>query len=245
MVVITAMNPIQELLIQLPSPTAANSPRNRPLPPPPPRPTAEQEARAFSETASPLERIPLFEESHHATLRESYPHLHNPYRFCLEHFVIDSEKLVGDWLRHNDTIICNRLTQKTDHGLMIREPNDGWWRRVEEENEPHVWPGDAFLVRRDEREYEYFTEPARQLPADWVPCAGTSAQQRDERVRAHRTLNKDRAKATCVVTYDYITVYTKMGRWRRKMVAYERGTPSPFTFEYYDARNHHPLFQDQ
>jgi hypothetical protein len=47
-----------------------------------------------------------------------------------------------------------------------------------------------------------------------------------------------------MVTYDYLTVYTKTGRWRRKMVAYEQGTPSPFTFEYYDARNHHPLFKD-
>jgi hypothetical protein len=238
------MNPIHELLIQLPSPSTSNSPCNRPLPPPP-RPMAEQEARAFSGTASPLERIPLLEESHHATLRKSYPHLHNPYQFCFEHFAIESEELVCDWLRHNDTIVCNSLIQKTDHGLMIREPNDGWWRRVEEENVSRVWHGDAFLVRRDEREYEYFTEPARQLPADWTPCPGTPSQQRDERARSIRTLNKSRAKATCMVVYDYLTVYTKEGRWRRKMVAYEQGTPSPFTFEYYDARNHHPLFKGQ
>ena len=127
---------------------------------------------------------------------------------------------------------------------MIREPNDGWWRRVEDENENRVWPGDAFLVRRDTREHEYFTEPPKQLPADWVPCAGTPAQQRDERARAMRTLNKDRAKAACTVVYDYITVYTTTGNWRRKLVAYEQGTPSPFHFEYYDARNHHPLFKD-
>jgi hypothetical protein len=47
------------------------------------------------------------------------------------------------------------------------------------------------------------------------------------------------------VVYDYLTVYTKEGKWRRKMVAYEQGTPSPFHFEYYDARNHHPLFKAQ
>lgn len=231
------MNPIHELLIQIPSPSA-NSPYNVPLPP---RPTAEQEARAFSGV---LERLPMFEESHHATLRESYPHLHNPHRFCLEHFPIESEEL-NSWLRHNDTILCEALIQKTDHGPMIREPADGWWRRVEEENAARVWPGDAFLVRRDEREYDYFTEPALQLPADWKPCPGTPAQQRDERSRSIRTLNKDRAKATCIVVYDYLTVYTKAGKWRRKMVAYEQGTPSPFHFEYYDARNHHPLFKGQ
>jgi len=245
MVVIAAMNPIQELLIQLPSPSSANSPCNRPLPPPPPRPTAEQEARAFSGITSPLERVPVFEESHHDTLRESYPHLYNLHRFCFEHFLIDSEELVGNWLRHTDTILCEALIQKTDHGPMIREPADGWWRRVEEENESRVWPGDAFLVRRDEREYEYFTEPALQLPADWAPCAGTPSQQRDERARSIRTLNKSRAKASCMVVYDYLTVYTKAGKWRRKMVAYEKGTPSPFHFEYYDARNHHPLFKGQ
>jgi len=233
------MNPIQELLIQLPSPTAVNSPRNRPPPPPRPRST---ELGAFS---GALERVPVFEESHHATLRESYPQLYHPHRFCFEHFTVLGEELVGDWLCHNDTILCEALIQKTDHGPMIREPADGWWRRVEEENEARVWPGDAFLVRRDEREYEYFIEPVRQLPADWVPCAGTISQQLDERTRSHRTLNKSRAKASCMVVYDYLTVYTKAGNWRRKMVAYEQGTPSPFQFEYYDARNHHSLFKGQ
>lgn len=233
----TTMNPIHELLIHIPSPSAASSPCNGLPLPPPPRPRST-EAVAFS-GMTPLERIPLSEESHHTMLCERYPHLHNPHRFCLEHFAIESEEQMCDWLRHNDTILCEALIQKTDHGPMIREPSDRWWRRVEEENASHAWPGDAFLVRRDEREHDYFTEPMRQLPADWAPCAGTLAQQRDERARSQRSINKDRAKATCTVIYDYITVYTKAGKWRRKMVAYEKGTPSPFTFEYYDARNHH------
>jgi hypothetical protein len=233
------MIPIHELRVELPSSDMIQSPRNRPMAPR----ASDFEAPTTAEVK--LERVAAFEEQHHDMLSESYPRLHNPYRFCLEHFAVLDEEQIGSWLRYNDTIVCDRLTQKTDHGLMIREPNDGWWRRVEEENEPHVWPGDAFLVRRDEREYEYFTEPARQLPADWTPCAGTPSQQRDERARSIRSLNKSRTKASCMVVYDYLTVYTKEGKWRRKMVAYEQGTPSPFHFEYYDARNHHPLFKGQ
>jgi hypothetical protein len=232
------MIPIHELRVELPADDIRRVPSSGSLAP------RARDMEAIAATGVELERFALFEEQHHDALRESYPHLHNPYRFCFEHFVILGEELMNPWLRHNDTIICERLTEKINHGPMIREPNDGWWRRVEEENKDRVWPGDAFLVRRDERECEYFTEPMRQLPADWTPCAGTPPQQQDERVRALRTINKDRAKATCMVTYDYLTVYTKTGRWRRKMVAYEQGTPSPFTFEYYDARNHHPLFKD-
>ena len=236
------MVPIHELRVVLPSPDAIHSPRDGMLAP---RASDSEAARFTAGAPEPLMRVAVFEDVHHAQLGERYPHLFHPYEFCLEHPVIpyDTTRLLT-WLRHVDTIMCEALVQKTGHGPMIREPNDGWWRRVEETNDNHVWPGDAFLVRRDEREYEYFTEPVKQLPADWTPCAGTLAQQRDERMRAHRTINKDRSKAQCIVCYDYLTVYTTSGNWRRKMVAYERGTPSPFSFEYYDARNHHPLFHD-
>jgi hypothetical protein len=128
------------------------------------------------------------------------------------------------------------LIKKIGHAPPIREPSDYWWRRIEEKHAGHVWPGDAFLVRTDHREYEYYTEPPRQLPADWMPCPGSTKEQHEERMRALYTLDKSRAKASCVVTYDYLTVYTTKGKWRRKMVAYEYSTPSPFRFEYYDAR---------
>jgi hypothetical protein len=232
------MIPIHELRIELPADDIRRVPSNGSLAP------RASDMEAVAITGVELERFTLFEEQHHDMLRESYPHIFHPYQFCFEHPVVLGEEVMNPWIRHNDIIVCDRLTQKTNHGPMIREPSDGWWRRVENANDNRVWPGDAFLVRRDERENEYFTEPERQLPTDWTPCAGTLAQQRDERFRARRTLNRNRAKISYMVIYDYLTVYTKTGKWRRKMVAYEKGTPSPFTFEYYDARNHHPLFED-
>lgn len=229
------MIPIHELRIQLPSPSSANERRAETMAP---RASDSDAARAISGEPEPLMRIALFEESHHVLLHEHYASVFNPYEFCLEHREIPGEDQLNPWLRHSDTIVCDALVQKTGSIPYIREPSDYWWRRIEEKHAKQVWPGDAFLVRTDRREYEYFTEPPRQLPADWMPCPGSAKEQRDERMRALQTLDKTRAKASCVVVYDYLTVYTTKGKWRRKMVAYEHGSPSPFHFEYYDARAH-------
>jgi hypothetical protein len=155
---------------------------------------------------------------------------------CLEHPESLYELEIDAWHRVTDTIVCENLVRKTNHGYMIREPNDHWWRSVEDANEQRAQPGDTFLVRSDRRHYDY-SDPIIDLPADWKPCPGSIEQQYDERMRAYQTLNKDRIVKGCVVIYDYFTVRTQQGRWRRKMVAYEERTPSPFQFQYFDARD--------
>jgi hypothetical protein len=155
---------------------------------------------------------------------------------CLEHPEVQNELEIDAWHRITDTIICDELIKKTNHGHMIREPSDHWWRSVEEANDQRAQHGDTFLVRSDRRHYDY-SDPMKHPPADWKPCAGSIEQQYDERMRVYQTLNKDRVVRSCTVIYDYFTVRTRSNRWRRKMVAYEDGTPSPFMYQYFDARD--------
>jgi len=152
---------------------------------------------------------------------------------CLDHPESLNELEIDAWHRVTDTIICENLIKKMNHSHMIREPSDHWWRSVEDANEQRAQPGDTFLVRSDRRHY---TDPVKHLPINWKPCAGSIEQQEDEKIRAFHTLNKDRIINGCIV-YDYFTVRTRQGRWRRKMVAYEEHTPSPFDYQYFDARD--------
>lgn len=169
-----------------------------------------------------------------------YPVIHANQERCLEHRAIPEEDHIRLYLRAEDTLVCEIMDQKTNHGRQIRQISDIWYRRIEDKNQDRVRPGDAFLVRTDTHERSYFCEPPVPLPVNWTPCPGTARQQWDERMRAYQTVNKDRKKEICTIVYDYLTVYMANGRWRRKMVAYEQGTPSPFPFEYYDTRAHNP-----
>jgi hypothetical protein len=155
---------------------------------------------------------------------------------CLDHPYSYNEMEIDPWHRITDTIVCDDLIKKTNHSHMIREPSDHWWRSVEDANDRRAQPGDTFLVRSDRRHYDY-SEPIKHPPADWKPCAGSIEQQHDEQLRVYQTLNKNRVTDSCVVVYDYFTVRTQAGRWRRKMVAYEEHTPSPFLYQYFDARD--------
>ena len=155
------MIPIHELRVELPSPRSADQ-HSRTLAP---RASLSEEARVIA-GEEPLTRFSLFEEQHHVALHVHYASVFNPYEFCLEHREIPGEDQLNPWLRHSDTILCDALIKKMGHAPHIREPSDYWWRRIEEKHAGHVWPGDAFLVRTDHREYEYYTEPYHRLPIE-------------------------------------------------------------------------------
>jgi hypothetical protein len=123
---------------------------------------------------------------------------------------------------------CPHLAAKMGGFSEVRSIGDNWYRV---EAQPFVSRGEAFLVHSRDGEMKQYTEPERVLPADWVP---QSADPR-EKWRALIELNKDRAYNVVVITWDFFTIRTNIG-WHRLTVTYEKGTPSPFQYEYTDTR---------
>ena len=127
---------------------------------------------------------------------------------------------------------------------MQRDPSPGRFDQLEMELSPYsgdpfrAIPGDAFLVSRRETNMLLYDDPEVPVPDDWVPTKlnTTSREKNKEKSVLYRSLNQARTTRDVRIVWDYFTVCTPLGGWRRKTIAYEEGTPSPFQFEYYDTR---------
>ena len=137
-----------------------------------------------------------------------------------------------------DVKFCPDLIRNIGDGGLDRSPSQAKFDHLEQKLslEP-VEPGDAFLVIRREEAWKCFTSPEIPLPSTWAPSDPNAPlwEQRKEQVAAWCSLNASRSKGVVSIVWDFFTVRTTNG-WRRKTIVYEKGTPSPFEFQYYDTR---------
>ena len=154
---------------------------------------------------------------------------------CLVHPFIPEEEKIGMTL--TDVEFCPDLIVKVGGFGMDRSSSPTKFDRLEEDKLHNTVPGDAFLIRRREEDMKYFTSPEIPVPANWKPNDPNAPlkEQRKEKVDLYRSLNAARSSIITKVVWDYFTVRTTNG-WRRKTVAYEKGTLSPFEFQYFDTR---------
>ena len=137
-----------------------------------------------------------------------------------------------------DVKFCPDLIRNIGDGGLDRSPSQAKFDHLEQKLslEP-VEPGDAFLVIRREEAWKCFTSPEIPLPSTWAPSDPNAPlwEQRKKQVAAWCSLNASRSTGVVSIVWDFFTVRTTNG-WRRKTIVYEKGTPSPFEFQYYDTR---------
>jgi len=144
-----------------------------------------------------------------------------------------------------DVMFCPDLIVKIGGFGLDRSPSQAKFDHLEQKLSPEnraaerIDPGDAFLVMRREEDMKFFTSPEIPVPSSWKPsdANGTLKEQRKEKVDMYRSLNASRSRGIVSIVWDFFTVRTTNG-WRRKTVAYEKGTSSPFQFQYYDTRSY-------
>ena len=187
-----------------------------------PRPTKEDETWCTAHQECP--RVDTFASFPDNMTNKEFPR-------CL--VPLDEEK-IGMTL--TDVEFCTDLIVQVGGYGMDRSPSPTKFDRLEEELQRAI-PGDAFLVNRREEDMKYFTSPEIPVPANWKPSDPNMPvkEQRKEKVDLYRSLNASRSSSFTKVVWDYFTVRTEDG-WRRKTVAYEKGTSSPFEFQYFDTR---------
>jgi len=187
-----------------------------------PRPTKEDETWCMVHQG-----CPRFEEFSPNMVNKEFPR-------CIVHPFIPDEEKIG--MTCTDIEFCTDLIVKVGGYGMDRSPSPTKFDRLEEKLHRAI-PGDAFLIRRREEDMKYFTSPEIPVPTNWKPSDPNAPlkEQRKEKVDLYRSLNASRSSSFAKVVWDYFTVRTENG-WRRKTVAYEKGTPSPFEFQYFDTR---------
>jgi len=157
---------------------------------------------------------------------------------CLVH----PEKEPGE-MTTTDMMFCPDMIRKIGGFGLDRTPSQAKFDHLEQKLSPEnraaerIDPGDAFLVMRREEAWKCFTSPEIPLPSTWKPSNPNAPlwEQRKEQVAAWCSLNESRSRGVVSIVWDFFTVRTTNG-WRRKTVVYEKGTPSPFEFQYYDTR---------
>ena len=138
-------------------------------------------------------------------------------------------------------IIDPQINEALGWRYQIRHPNTLWWVEGEARNR-YVPAGDGILFRRDENIYNVPLSPLPSLPEE-----SKKWSWRERNVWTETELSKiPKKKVTVICEYgsrrcvegepvlDYegkVIRHRWAGEWRREMVAFLEGTPSPFFFD--------------
>jgi len=204
----------------------------------PPRPTKEDEEWCIAHPGQPQRpmQIPArVSFSQYARMNVGLPR-------CMVHPFIPNEDKMGMTL--TDVEFCPDLIVKIGGISMSRDPSPGKLDMLEHMLSPEstndapyrAIPGDAFLAGRRKTDMTVYIDPEIPVPDDWIPRDPNASprEKNKEKAALYRSLNASRSSRIVRIVWDYFTVRTPAGGWRRKTIAYEEGTPSPFQFEYYD-----------
>ena len=206
----------------------------------PPRPTKEDEEWCIAHPGQPQRPA-----TNSVFVRFSqYPRVNVGLPPYLVHPFIPNEDTMGMTL--TDVEFSHDLTVKIGGIGMSRDPSPGKLDMLEHTLSPEstsdapyrAIPGDAFLAGRRETDMTVYIDPEVPVPDDWSPSDPNASprEKNKEKAALYRSLNASRSSRIVRIVWDYFTVRTPAGGWRRKTIAYEEGTPSPFQFEYYDTR---------